>query len=94
MRTVQLVQVTKLDDLNLQRGYEPELNNLYKVRDLQDDYYFEEESDDGDETYETSLSSISINVVGMRRVQHIIKGDDTEYSVLTIELDETSELFK
>src|SRR6478735_8941040 len=98
MKTIQLIQFT--NHTHEDHGMTPTLYQWYRVLDLTDDYEVVQEDDDGDEQY-SYLDAIRISL-GMRtnltgrtyeRTEKIIKDDDTEYNLITLEVDEASNLF-
>lgn len=89
MRTVQLIQFTNPSDSGF--GYHPNMNVLYKVNDLEDTYYYEEEDNESN-VEDSELDSISILLINRRR--HVVKTDELKYNLLTIELEDNSQLFK
>lgn len=88
MRTVNLIQFT--EEHSADSGYYPEVNRIYSVIDLDDEYYYEVEDDEGD-TYEENIPSISIRDGGRKR--HVTETNHISYNLITIELEDDSELF-
>lgn len=89
MRTVNFIQFTNVQELEY--GFMPEENKFYKVNFLTDQYTYELEDENGD-LYEETLDSISIEVIG--RTRHVTGPNRLDYNLLTIVLDEKSQLFK
>lgn len=99
MRTVQLIQFTGLSHEDF--GYIPETNVVYEVNDM-DEVYYNEWTDDEDEYHEDEHRAIEIvrqkqtrpDGTILRRHGKVIKDDNTNYGLLTIELDDDSQLFR
>ena len=92
MRTVKLIQFTT-DDVNY--GDTPDLFRWYVIHD--EDAEYEYESDDDTETFEAFKLRDRILAYrdGSKRQVYIkVVKEDVEYNIITIELEETSELFR
>lgn len=100
MRTVQLIQFTGLSHKDF--GHILETNLIYQVNDMNEVYYNEWYDDENDEYHEDEYRAIEIirsiqvrpngNVV--RRHGKVINDDNTTFNLLTIELDDESQLFR
>lgn len=89
MRTVNLIQFT--EDHTPDYGWTPDTNVVYNVIDMNDEYEYEYTNDDGDDDVGT-MDSISIRVSGRKR--HITGTDNVDYNLLTIVLEDDSNLFQ
>lgn len=89
MKTIQLIQFTNYNDSEY--GYVPDINRLYPVIDMEDSFYLEYEDDDGD-MQETTYDSIRIRI-NDRGNRHVIKDDSLQYNLITLTLDDDSQLF-
>jgi hypothetical protein len=97
MRTVQFIQFNHTSEFHSDYGYYPTHNEIYRLRDLDDSYSVEMEDDEGD-TYEEDFDAISIfsdrrNHSGRSR-RYVLKDNQLNFGILTIELDEESQLFR
>lgn len=98
MRTVKLIQFTDVPDEGI--AFYPDQDKFYKVVDMEDTYYHEYENDDGEtneDAYDSVLivGSISTRPDGsLRKINRSVIKDNAEYNLLTIELEDTSTLFK
>jgi hypothetical protein len=88
MRTVNLIQFTEQHYPDY--GETPDMGRVYKVLDLNDDYYYEDEDDEGN-IDEVRIDSISVRI-GTRK-RHFTDTQNVKYNLLTIILDEESKLF-
>ena len=90
MRTVQLIQFISASEY----GYIPDPHDFYEVVDMEETY----EYDDGDDYIEFDAISIMrpkyLSDGNKRMVKsYVVNNDDTSYNLLTIELDDDSQLF-
>lgn len=88
MRTVNLIQFT--EEHSPDYGWTPDVNVVYKVIDMEDSFEYEYTNDEGDEDIDT-MDSISIRVG--TRMRHITDTDNANFNLLTIVLEDDSNLF-
>lgn len=85
MKTVHLIQFTSADHFDY--AYEPTFYQWYVVRHLNDVYEYED-----DDVYE-EFNSIYIEVSPGKFRDVLNDGNNLEYNLLTLEVDDNSQLF-
>lgn len=96
MRTVQFIQFDHTSEFYSDHGYYPTHNEIYRLRDLDSSYEVEYEDDDG-EYITRDEDAISIytdrKTHNGRTRRYVLKDNQLSFGVLTIELEEDSNLF-
>lgn len=91
MREVIFIQFTSVMHSMEQIGLKPILNNFYQLIEINDSIEYEQEDDDG-ETEVFDIDAIRIRLPNGR--QRLVIKQNIEYNLITMKVDETSQLFR